>query len=88
MTEGRDSVASLGSVVLNCWKGRVARLVCQGGPTPGRDHPGVWLELPGGPAGRLAASHLRGPRFTTTQLDHLLSSVEQYYRARLRQCGG
>jgi hypothetical protein len=30
---------------------------------------------PGGPAGRLAASHLRGPRSMTTQLDHLLSSV-------------
>ena len=57
--------------------------MCRGGPTPGRDHPGVWLGLPGGPAGRLAASHLRGPRFTTTQLDHLLSSVQLCYRAVL-----
>jgi hypothetical protein len=46
-----------------------------GGTTSRPERPGVWHGLPGGPASRLAASHLRGPRFTTTQLDHLLSSV-------------
>ncbi len=59
----------------------------QAGPAPGRGHPGVWQVLPGGPAGRLAASHLRGPRLTTTQLDHLLSSVCQLYPHRSRSGG-
>ena len=36
--------------------------------------PGVdWLRFASGPAARLAASHLQGPKSSTVQLDHLLS---------------
>jgi len=52
-----------------------------GGTISRPGHPGVWLGLTRRSSGPLAASHLRGPRLTTTaQLDHLLSSVSQYYR--------
>ena len=51
-----------------CWKGR-HRLVSGWGPSPGRDHPGVWRGLTRRSSGPLAASHLRGPELTTAQLD-------------------
>src|SRR5436305_115922 len=36
---------------------------------------GVWLGFTRWSSGRLAASHLQGPKTWTTQLDHLLSLV-------------
>src|ERR1700689_1521934 len=49
---------------------------------PGQPRVSDWVS-PGGPASRLAASHLQGPNALTTHvLDHLLSLVPQQYRAR------